>query len=97
MEKKSPETVQTELIMRYKKCFSTEEGATVLKDMIRNHFIGSPTVYFDRAGNTNPYQLYFNEGMRNVILRILTILEKTPEDILRMHEDAVGGDSGYFR
>lgn len=88
---------QTDLIMRYKKCFGTPEGIEVLHDLVRNHFIGASTTYFDRSGNTNPYSLYFNEGARNVVLRILNVLEKTPEDIVKIHTEAIGVKNGYFR
>jgi hypothetical protein len=100
MKKQDSEEVsqaQTELLLNYKKCFSSKEGRAVLNDLIRNHSIASSTVFFDRGGNSSPYYMYFNEGARNVVLRILNVLEKSPEDILKMQEEAKGGGNGYFR
>lgn len=98
VEEKETSQIQTELLIKYKKCFASPEGMAVLNDMIRNHHLASSTVYFDRGGNSSPYLLYYNEGARNVVLRILSVLEKTPEDILKMQSDAIGGSSGgYFR
>jgi hypothetical protein len=64
-------------ILAYKKVFATEQGITVLDDLMVSHGMLS-----SRPGNmTTPNELFFNEGERNVVLRILKMIEMNPETL----------------
>lgn len=49
----------------YRRLFSTEDGQLVLRDLMRSCRLYSPSVGKD------PYETYFNEGMRAVVLRVM--------------------------
>lgn len=51
----------------YVRLFNTDDGATVLKDLMRAHYVQSPLP---------PGEREFAEGQRNVVLRILAIINK---------------------
>lgn len=51
---------------------------TVLKDLCSAHGV------FNGGFNPDPYINAFGSGERNVILRILTILNSKPEDIINL-------------
>ena len=53
--------------MDYKKTFGTEEGKAVLYDLMDAHHFLKPTL----TAKNDPIEAAFNEGKRNVILRIL--------------------------
>lgn len=59
-------------ISDYKRTFSSEQGKRVLQDLMQAHYLMRPTL---RKGNDLALNMAFNEGQRNVVLRILTILE----------------------
>lgn len=51
----------------YRRLFDTDDGAVVLKDLMRAHYVQSPLPRGEQE---------FAEGQRNVVLRILAICEK---------------------
>ncbi len=55
----------------YKSVFGTEEGKRVLFDMMANHHFITPTL----SVKNNAIEAAFNEGQRNVILRVLTYMK----------------------
>lgn len=61
----------------YQKVFDTPEGIQVLNDMVSVHKVLSSS--FDK----DPMQMAFNEGERNVVLRILHILNL---DVAKLRE-----------
>lgn len=56
----------------YKHVFATPEGKIVLKDLMSAHCMYSPT-FTDTTEN-----MLLREGGRNVLLRILAIIDKKP-------------------
>lgn len=54
----------------YENTFRSETGKRVLSDLINSHYIGGAV--FDK----DPHLMAFKEGQRNVILRILHILNQ---------------------
>lgn len=60
--------------MDYKRAFSSEQGKRVLYDLIASHHLMRPTYVRGDA-----IEMAYNEGQRNVVLRILSILETTEE------------------
>ena len=62
----------------YQDVFDLEspQVCTVLKDMCKAHGV------FDGGFNADPYINALNSGERNVVLRILTILNMNPNDII---------------
>lgn len=61
----------------YQKVFDTEEGKIVLLDLMRTHRMFSSTFVKD------PYEMAFNEGERNAVLRICTLLKL---DVAKLRE-----------
>lgn len=67
----------------YKKTFGTESGKRVLYDLIDSHFVMRPTFV-----PNDPYATARNEGERNVVLRIITMLNTDPEKIKQLIEES---------
>ncbi len=61
------------LQMAYINLFDTDNGRVVLDDLMKAHCMFSPTF----EGDVN--QALLKEGGRNVVLRILAIIGKTPK------------------
>lgn len=80
MTKKSPHK-QVDLVIAYKNFFSTEEGKTVLYDMMKAS--GMMVSSFDE----NPYLMAKNEGHRESVLRILQILKKDAQQLRKFIEE----------
>ena len=60
----------------YRDLFNSPVGRVVLKDLCKAHSV------FDGGFDTNSHINAFNSGERNVVLRILTILNMNPNDII---------------
>lgn len=70
----------------YARVFTGKDGEDVLWDLMSNHFIISST--FD----TNPTIMAMREGERNVVLRVLKILNmdvKTIKERIRLNEQVL--------
>jgi hypothetical protein len=63
--------------MDYKRTFTSEQGKRVLQDLIFAHNVMTPTYVRGDA-----IEMAYKEGARNVVLRILTILE-TDEELMQ--------------
>ncbi|MCP4488999.1 MAG: hypothetical protein GY820_17055 [Gammaproteobacteria bacterium] len=74
---------QRSLHYAYTNTFNLDDAfdKTVLMDLCEAHGV------FDGGFSLDPIQNAFNAGERNAVLRILTILKMTPEDILALEED----------
>lgn len=59
---------QQKVARAYKEIFEGVSGQVVLKDLMRKHRL------MGTCFSKDPYEHAFNEGERNVVLRILTIL-----------------------
>jgi len=57
-------------------------GKKVLEDMIRVHHV------INSSFSDDPCKTAFKEGERNVVLRILSILEMNPNEFLKLVEEA---------
>jgi hypothetical protein len=66
-----------ELAKKYKEVFGTAAGKEVLDNLLQFTQINQPTFRND------PYQTAFNEGMRRVGLRLISMLESDPESLLK--------------
>lgn len=58
------------LAKSYKECFSTVEGKKVLLDLMKQGRFMQPTFV-----PNDPYTSAYNEGMRRIILRIVSFVE----------------------
>ena len=67
--------------MDYNQTFNSEHGDRVLKDLITRNYLVQPTD--PRDANVCLYQA----GKRDVILEILLIMKKTPQDLLTTVEE----------
>lgn len=67
----------------YHSVFSSIEGKRVLQDMMKTHYILQTT----HVPN-DPIATSHNEGERNCVLRILSILKISPAKMQRMMEQA---------
>jgi len=67
----------------YSKVFNLDDPdvKVVIRDLCLAHNV------FDGGFDPDPYLNAFNSGERNVILRILTILKLTPEEIANLAEE----------
>jgi hypothetical protein len=63
-------------VLAYQKVFSSGDGKKVLQDLMANHFVMSST-----ATQNEYVSIEFNEGQRNVVLRIMSILKIKPEEM----------------
>lgn len=61
----------------YKRVFSTHEGQLILQDLIEQH--GVLHSVFDQ----NPSVMALREGERNVVLRILSLIDCSSSEILK--------------
>ncbi len=71
----------------YKAVFTGPEGEMVLQDLMRTHWVGNTT--FDEG---NPRKTIFREGERNVVLRILTLLQidlKEYQERIKSYEESI--------
>lgn len=59
----------------------TANGRAVLKDMMGAHFM------LQSSFDPNPYEMARREGERNVILRILSILETSASELRKLMEE----------
>lgn len=67
----------------YHRAFTGPEGKIVLHDLIKTHYILQTThVPMD------PVATAHNEGERNAVIRILSILKTTPAKMQKMMEEA---------
>ena len=68
--------------MAYKMLFGSEDihAKIVLQDLCAAHGV------FDGGFDEEPYLHAFNAGERNVVLRILTMLDMSLEDIIALSE-----------
>ena len=66
----------------YQDVFNLEsaQAITVITDMCKAHGV------FDGGFDPDPYVNAFNSGERNAVLRILTILNMNPKDIVSLAE-----------
>lgn len=62
--------------MDYVSLFTSETGNRVLNDLMANHCVLTATLASDS------HRTAFNEGQRNVVLRILNMIIKDPTDVL---------------
>lgn len=66
----------------YDSAFKSPSGAEVLKDLIHAHYVLQPTFHQD------PNVAAFQEGQRAVVMRILSILNTTPEEIEKIARES---------
>ena len=64
--------------MDYKRVFGTEQGKRIMQELIQAHYIMQPVM------NKDPLVMAFKEGQRNVVLRILNILETSEEQMHKL-------------
>lgn len=63
-------------IADYQRAFTSEAGKEVLKDLFTRYGM------LETQAQDNPYQTYFHEGQRSVVLFICKILKMNPNAIL---------------
>lgn len=66
----------------YQKVFSSGEGHRVLLDLLKQHYMMESTFH------SNPNEMYFREGERNVVLRILHLLKIDARELYKRIEEA---------
>jgi len=68
-------------ITDYRNVFGTKQGKRVLYDLMMHHFVMGHT--FNPA---NSQETAFNEGQRNVVLRLMAKLKIDPKLLLETYE-----------
>lgn len=74
----------------YRRLFSTEDGKTVLKDLMRSCFFLTPTQGKDS------YETYLNEGSRAVVLRIMNTSKTSEDEIERLSAAITEENTGMY-
>jgi len=72
---------QVDRVIDYKEVFGSSAGKSVLYDMMRAGNVLQSS--FDK----NPQEMAFNEGQRNMVLRILTILKTDPLELRKFIQE----------
>lgn len=68
----------------YQAIFKNEAGSIVLDDLKQAHYIEGPLVH--GTGPIDPIRMAMAEGERNVVLRIMAILETKESDYGRRND-----------
>ena len=74
----------------YRRLFSTEDGQTVLKDLMKSCFFLRPSIGKD------PYETYTNEGMRMAVLRIVETSKINESQIENLTKAIQEDNDGMF-
>lgn len=83
MSKKSPTTKRVDTLKAYQDVFNSASGTKVLLDLMKTHNM------LNSSFNENVNTVIFKEGERNVVLRILSILNTDVSSLLeriKQHE-----------
>jgi len=72
----------------YKRTFSTDDGQTVLEDLMVSAGVISGSSFV--AGD--PYQTAFNEGRREIVNRIIESVNIDPSKFMKIMESINDGD-----
>ena len=77
-------------ISAYKKLFATPEGQIVLRDLMNTtRFRGSVI-------GKDPYETYYNEGSRNVVMRIIETINMSDANLEKMLEEMRKTDEDLY-
>lgn len=78
-QEQSKRSVQaTKVINAYRRLFSSDDGQIVLKDMMSSMYISRSVI------GATPYDTYFNEGVRSVLIRLLGTINMEDKTIERL-------------
>ncbi len=77
MEQEKELNAKSSLIRAYQDVFTTVKGKRILQDLMKNHFMLDSTFDPDSPNVTS-----FREGERNVVIRILSMLNINPNLLL---------------
>lgn len=70
----------------YKKLFNTDEGQSVLHDLMKTHGV------LRSVFSTDPIAMAYAEGQREVVLRIIHILNMVDDEVLEQHRKKVADE-----
>ena len=84
-------TRDNDLVEDYQNVFNSEKGQIVLYDLMKRGYFLTPTS--DDRGDSHSHR---NEGMREIILYILEMLEKDSKEILEIYKTESKRDEEYF-
>ena len=73
---KNSEITDAQLISAYKNCFKSDSGRIVLKHLMKAHGVFRPSFIED-----NQHATSFNEGGKNVVLKIMQKLHREEEEL----------------
>lgn len=71
----------TKRLQAYRRLFSTDDGKLVLEDLMKSCYVKGSVVGKD------PYETYYNEGARSVVLRIMQTVGITEAQIKQIAEE----------
>lgn len=75
--------LRTQRLKDYRKLFSSDVGKRVLNDLIAQHYVMSSTYVRGDA-----LDMAFREGQRNVILRIMSVMNYDAEKVDKMIKES---------
>jgi len=70
-----------DMMIKYRKVFSSDDGKEVLKDLMKVAHVLDCTYY-----SGDPHETAYREGERSIVLRILKTINTDPEQVLKMLE-----------
>ena len=76
-------------VIDYKRVFSTAPGKRVLADLMQEGHLLAPTM----TDSNNPNIIYFNEGKRNIVLFIMSILKLDVEKLRQQIDEESKNDN----
>ena len=90
--RKSGMRKQARIISAYKNIFESQQGKEVLADLMQVHNMLNST------HSPSVHDIYFKEGERNVVLRILSILKTDTKKLIERIEahEAMGNESSVI-
>jgi len=79
------------VIRAYRNTFTSVSGKIVLKDLMQTHYMLSTSF-----SSSDSHETAFNEGERNVVIRILQKITVNPNDLLKHIENIVEENDAYY-
>lgn len=84
-------TRESDLVEDYNKVFNNPQGEIILYDLMKRGYFLIPTS--DARGEAHANR---NEGMRELILYILTMLDKDSKEIIKIYKEQDKQEKEYF-
>lgn len=89
-EEQKTQTLAKKKYIAYREFFTSESGEEILSDLMR------ATNFLTTTMGTTPYETYFNEGRRSLLLQIIQTAKLDNKQINRLMDKIHKEDQSYF-